>query len=163
MARKPRQKPTPAAPEASSQQLQDNAAVAPIPSSQPIFGEPAPSPDPKAFVVKHLSDNPLYNALNKKLLQALPPPREGANLVLKLADVLGEKSVQKIQSAGRIVFHSVGDTGPIAGPENQSLVADKMVEDFKEDDPADAPSLFFHLGGRGLQLRRRQILLRPIL
>jgi hypothetical protein len=146
MAIKPRQKPTPAAPEASSQQLQGNAAVAPIPSSQPIFGEPAPSPDPKAFVVKHLSDNPLYNALNKKLLQALPPPREGANLVLKLADVLGEKSVQKIHSAGRIVFHSVGDTGPIAGPENQSLVADKMVEDFKEDDPADAPSLFFHLG-----------------
>ena len=44
------------------------------------------------------------------------------------------------------MFHSVGDTGPIAGPENQSLVADKMVEDFKEDDPADAPSLFFHLG-----------------
>ena len=146
MAKQPRKKPSPKAPEASLQQLPSNAAFVPIASSQPIFGEPAPSPDPKAFVVKHLSDNPLYNALNKKLLQSVPPPREGANPVLKLADVLGEKSVQKIQSAGRIVFHSVGDTGPIAGPENQSLVADKMAEDFKEDDPADAPSFFFHLG-----------------
>ena len=141
MARKPRKKPSSLTTEASSQPRPTNTAVAPIPSSQPIFGEPAPSPDPKAFVVKHLSDNPLYNALNKKLLQAVPPPREGASLVLKLADVLGEKPIQKIQTAGRIVFHSVGDTGPITGPENQSLVADKMVDDFKEeDDPADGPS-----------------------
>jgi len=147
MARKPRKKPSSPTTEASSQPRPTNTAVAPIPSSQPIFGEPAPSPDPKAFVVKHLSDNPLYNALNKKLLQAIPPPREGASLVLKLADVLGEKPIQRIQTAGRIVFHSVGDTGPINGPENQSLVADKMVDDFKEeDDPADVPSFFFHLG-----------------
>jgi hypothetical protein len=146
MATKPRKKSSPLTTEASSQQPATNTAVAPIPSSQPIFGEPAPSPDPKAFVVKHLSDNPLYNALNKKLLQAVPPPRDGASLVLKLADILGEKSVQKIQAAGHIVFHSVGDTGPITSPENQSTVADKMADDFKEDDSADVPSFFFHLG-----------------
>jgi hypothetical protein len=44
------------------------------------------------------------------------------------------------------VFHSVGDTGSVVGPLTQSLVADKMVSDFSEDDPADVPSFFFHLG-----------------
>jgi hypothetical protein len=115
MARKPRKKPSSLTTE-GRQARPANTAVASIPTLQPIFGEPAPSPDPKTFVVKHLSDNPLYNTLNKKLLQDIPPPREGASLVLKLAEVLGEKPIQKIKAAGRIVFLSVGDTGSIAGP-----------------------------------------------
>ena len=47
---------------------------------------------------------------------------------------------------GQIVFHSVGDTGSVKGPDTQSLVADKMVSDFEEQNAADVPSFFFHLG-----------------
>jgi hypothetical protein len=34
----------------------------------------------------------------------------------------------------------------VTGPTTQSLVADKMVTDFTEADPADVPVFFFHLG-----------------
>jgi hypothetical protein len=146
MPRKPRKESSPDAPEANSQSPIANAALEPISSSEPIFGEPESSPDPKAFVVEHLSVDPLYKRLNRRLLQAVPPPREGASLVVSLADLLGKKRVKNIQAAERIVFHSVGDTGPVAGPENQSLVADKMAEDFKEEDPGEVPSFFYHLG-----------------
>jgi hypothetical protein len=54
--------------------------------------------------------------------------------------------MQAIQNAGQIVFHSVGDTGSVAGPATQSLVADKMVTDFSEANAVDVPSFFFHLG-----------------
>ena len=40
----------------------------------------------------------------------------------------------------------MGDTGSVKGPSSQSLVANKMVSDFTEDDPADEPSFFFHIG-----------------
>jgi hypothetical protein len=48
----------------------------------------------------------------------------------------GDAIVQKIQSAGQIVFHSVGDTGNTKGPKDQTLVADKLVADFDETDPS---------------------------
>jgi predicted phosphodiesterase len=40
----------------------------------------------------------------------------------------------------------VGDTGSTQGPATQSQVADKMVTDFTEDNAADVPSFFYHLG-----------------
>jgi hypothetical protein len=58
----------------------------------------------------------------------------------------GAATVAAIQQAGQIVFHSVGDTGSVVGPATQSPVADKMVTDFSEANPADAPSFLFHLG-----------------
>jgi Icc-related predicted phosphoesterase len=68
---------------------------------------------------------------------------------MSLGDIIGEKLVQEIQKAGRIVFHSVGDTGAkfsTAGLQHEAAVTDKMVEDFNEPDPADAPAFLFHLG-----------------
>jgi hypothetical protein len=69
--------------------------------------------------------------------------------VLTLAQVYGDAGPAKeasITAAGQIIFHSVGDTGSVTGPQTQSLVADKMVTDFDEANPADAPSFFYHLG-----------------
>jgi len=69
--------------------------------------------------------------------------------ILTLAQVYGaagETKVAAIRKAGQIVFHSVGDTGSATGPTTQSLVADKMVTDFEESNPADIPSFFYHLG-----------------
>lgn len=124
------------------------ALVLPI-AADPSFGEPQPSPDPTAFRVPHGSDTQKYHNLSK-LLQQIPLPRGGAlEPVLTLEQVYGSagsKKVSAIQSAGQIVFHSVGDTGSVRGPNTQSLVADKMVTDFAELNPANIPSFFFHLG-----------------
>ncbi|HYK37128.1 metallophosphoesterase family protein [Alloacidobacterium sp.] len=116
----------------------------------PVFAQPQPTPDPTSFKVPHPSDTGLYNKVNNKLLQPIPAPRGGAaEPVLTLADVygsLGASKVAAIQQAGQIVFHSSGDTGSTRAPTTQNKVADKMVADFNESDPADAPSFFFHLG-----------------
>lgn len=117
---------------------------------QPLFGQPLPTPDPTRFVVPHPSDNSKYALVNKHLLQAFPVSRgTSAEPVLTLADALGsdgKAAVRTIAASGQIVFHCVGDTGSIRGPASQSLVADKMLGDFTEADPASVPSFFYHLG-----------------
>ena len=113
---------------------------------QPVFAQPQPSPDPTGF------KNPVTDQKLKELanLEPVPQPAGGAvEPVLTLAQVYGNAGaakVQAIQQAGQIVFHSVGDTGSVKGPTTQSLVADKMVSDFTEANPADVPSFLYHLG-----------------
>src|ERR1700722_9258675 len=51
---------------------------------------------------------------------------------------------KQIDANGQIVFHATGDTGSTRGPESQSLVADKMVNDFTDVD-SEKPVFFFHL------------------
>jgi hypothetical protein len=107
------------------------------------------SPDPRNFTVAHGSDSALYSKVQKHLLQAIPNPRPGADLTMTLAEAMGsagEAAVKAIEKAGRIVFHSLGDTGSVVGPESQSLVADKMVQDFADPHVADRPAFLFHLG-----------------
>ena len=55
----------------------------------PQFAQPAPTPDPTKFTVAHGNDNPLYNLVQKNLLQAIPPPNAGANLTMTLQSALG--------------------------------------------------------------------------
>jgi hypothetical protein len=115
-------------------------------SPQPVFAQPSPSPDPTGF------KNPVTDQSDKEIasVEPVPQPAGGAvEPILTLAQVYGDQGAAKttaIQSAGQIVFHSVGDTGSVDGPSTQSLVADKMVSDFTEDNPADVPSFFYHLG-----------------
>ncbi|HLH33761.1 MAG TPA: metallophosphoesterase [Alloacidobacterium sp.] len=119
-------------------------------SNQPVFAQPTPTPDPTSFKVPHPSDSGLYKKVNTKQLQPIPAPRGGAaEPILTLAEVYGDQGTAKaqaIQQAGQIVFHSVGDTGTVHGPLTQNEVADKMVADFNESDPANVPAFFFHLG-----------------
>jgi hypothetical protein len=56
--------------------------------------------------------------------------------------VLGTAAAAKIQAAGQIVFHVVGDTGGIQHPEYQFAVADAMASDVAPS----GVSLFYHLG-----------------
>jgi hypothetical protein len=115
-------------------------------SGDPIFAQPIPSPDPTSF------KNPVTDQkdIELKTLEAVPLPTGGVvEPILTLAQVYGSQGAAKtaaIQNSGQIVFHSVGDTGSAKGPMTQSLVADKMVSDFTEANPADVPSFFFHLG-----------------
>ncbi len=124
-----------------------NPTPAPMPGNgQPIFAQPKPSPDPSGF------RNPVTDQkdFGLKTLGVVPEPRGGAvEPVLTLAEVYGAAGAAKVaalEAAGQIVFHSVGDTGDVHGPQTQSLVADKMVADFHEPIPANVPSFFFHLG-----------------
>ena len=113
---------------------------------QPVFAQPTPSPDPTGF------KNPVTDQSEKELanLEPVPEPAGGAvEPVLTLAQVYGSAGAAKsaaVTASGQIVFHCVGDTGSVEGPSTQSLVADKMVSDFTEEDPADVPSFFYHLG-----------------
>jgi Calcineurin-like phosphoesterase len=115
-------------------------------TNDPIFGQPTPSPDPSGF------KNPVTDQKDIALNTVEPVPLPAGNAVepiLTLAQVYGSQGAAKttaIQKSGQIVFHSVGDTGNAKGPSSQSLVADKMVTDFTEANPADVPSFLFHLG-----------------
>lgn len=115
-------------------------------NQQPVFAQPQPSPDPTTF------KNPVTDQNAKEIANLEPIPKPaggGVEPILTLAQVYGDAGnakVQAIQQAGQIVFHSVGDTGSVKGPNTQSLVADKMVTDFDEQNPADVPSFLFHLG-----------------
>jgi hypothetical protein len=82
------------------------------------------------------------------ILQPIPPPRKGANMVMQLTDVLGQAAVDAITQSGKIVFHSVGDTGA----DKQNRVADEadvagmMAKDLAITIPAEKPAFFYHLG-----------------
>ncbi len=121
----------------------------PAASGQPVFSQPKPSPDPGSFT-KPVTDKNLAGLKRLEPLPASGPnPAVLVEPVLTLAQVYGAAGPAKeasITKAGQIVFHSVGDTGSVTGPQTQSLVADKMVTDFQEANAADVPSFFYHLG-----------------
>jgi hypothetical protein len=113
----------------------------------PVFSQPATTPDPTEFEVKHPSDNPVYkqiDALNRehKLTTIpFPAPRDLPEPRLSLAAVLNVQQADldnQIKKNGQRVFHAVGDTGNTRGPTDQNLVADKLVSDFSGRDRAHA-------------------------
>jgi hypothetical protein len=122
------------------------AATGSSAGNDPVFAQPSPSPDPTSF------RDPVTDQKLKEIgsVEAFPVPRGGAKEpVLQFADTLGSQGparIDAIQKAGQIVFQTVGDTGSAKGPSTQSQVADKMVADFTEDNAADVPSFFYHLG-----------------
>jgi len=124
------------------------------PVAGPAFAQPEPTPDPTRFKVKHPSDGPAYkeiDELNREhKIQPLPfpPPRGGVEPRLTLGQVFGGKTaaIDKITSAGQIVFHATGDCGSTRGPQTQSLVTDKMVSDFQETDTKEIPQFNLLLG-----------------
>ena len=135
-------------------------------AGQPVFNQPVPSPDPGSF------SKPVTDKKLKGIVKLEPFPTNGPDPgvlvepVLTLAQVYGSAGPAKeaaITKAGQIVFHCVGDTGSVSGPQTQNLVADKMVTDFNEDNPVDVPSFFFHLGDVVMLLWRSHLLLRPVL
>lgn len=139
-------KPVPAPPVTPGPITPTPPITPPVSTGNPIFNQPQPTPDPTGFI------NPVTDQKLKEINMpsAVPQPANGAvEPVLTLEQVYGSVGAAKaaaIQAAGQIVFHSVGDTGNVSGPTDQSLVADKMVSDYTEANPADVPSFFFHLG-----------------
>lgn len=125
------------------------------PIGQPIFSQPTPTQNPGRFRISHPSDAPIYkqiDALNRQHKLgtiAFPPPRGLPEPILKLSAALGmdeDVLVKQLALDGQLVFHVVGDTGSIRGPDSQSLVLDKMLHDFTDEASKDRPMFCFHLG-----------------
>lgn len=86
------------------------------------------------------------NVKASQLLEAIPPPWKTPP-EMSLGDVLTASTIQAIQKAGKIVFHSVGDTGGVKEPSHQFAVADAMAADVGElAYNAGRPAFFYHLG-----------------
>lgn len=125
---------------------QPRRSSTPRTSGNPVFAQPAPSPDPTGFRA------PVTDQSRKELSMVEPVPQPRGNAVepvLTLAQIYGNEGVAKtktITASGQIVLHCAGDSGSAKGPETQNLVSDKMVADFNESNPADVPSFFYHLG-----------------
>src|SRR5215472_15392365 len=102
------------------------------------FGDPNLTPDNfSSFSKQEIAADTAAKGLT--LLEPIPAPRSSAPM--DLAAVIGSPAEQKIQNAGQIVFHSVGDTGGIHSPQFQFAVADAMASD-----TASGAAFFYHLG-----------------
>jgi Calcineurin-like phosphoesterase len=73
-----------------------------------------------------------------------PPPPTRPNLALALGDVM---DVTAIQKAGKLVFHAVGDTGGVYGPDIEEAVASEMEAQYHgAPDVAARPAFLYILG-----------------
>ncbi len=102
------------------------------------FGDPDLTPDNfSSFSKQEISADSAAKGIEQ--LEPIPPPRSVTPM--DLSTVLGTDATQKIQNAGKIVFHTVGDTGGIHNPEFQFAVADTMA-----NDSASGACFWYHLG-----------------
>jgi hypothetical protein len=126
---------------------------------QPIFDEPAfnesqPTPDPTRFQVPHPSDTALYQRLQQLLYEDVvpfPPSRAAPSALYSLAAAWGPHGpevVQGIETAGRIVFHAVGDIGASTQPtyRGELRVSDAVTADCQTATAGARPSFLYLLG-----------------
>src|SRR5262245_24085251 len=66
----------------------------------------------------------------------LPPPTGLPPFHLDLASILHEGAIQEIHTAGKLVFHAVGDTGGVNTPTPIETVAAYMERDFTTRNPS---------------------------
>jgi hypothetical protein len=121
---------------------------------EPIFGEDGSLPDPTGFSTTHGSDNALYKQigdLSKKDVVPIPPSRIGDDEMFTLAEAYGSHGpeiVKKITDAGKIIFHSLGDSGASNAGKypNELRVADQVTLDCGASTEANRAAFLYHLG-----------------
>src|SRR5208283_3448910 len=102
------------------------------------FGDPDLTPDNfSSFSKQEIA----ADTAAKGIAQLEPIPAARSTKPMDLAQVIGAAAAQKIQNAGKIVFHTVGDTGGIHSPQFQFAVADAMA-----DDLGTGAAFWYHLG-----------------
>jgi Calcineurin-like phosphoesterase len=103
------------------------------------FGDPNLTPDNfSSFSKQEIDADSAAKGIAQ--LEKFPPAR--STTPMDLASVIGAGAAQQIQNAGKIVFHTVGDTGGIHSPQFQFAVADAMADDVS---PSGA-TFWYHLG-----------------
>ncbi|HYM21362.1 MAG TPA: metallophosphoesterase [Candidatus Kapabacteria bacterium] len=93
------------------------------------FGDPVSAPKP-----------------NQRFIPIPPTFKKPSDLVFPLSNVVPSSVITKIKQAGKIVFHTVGDTGGINGGEIQTAIADQMEKQVAAAADSDKPAFFYHLG-----------------
>ncbi len=111
----------------------------------------APHSQPARHAQKsHADDSPL-TVQNRKFVpqhfpfQPLPPPNGQPPFHFDLSHLLHPDEVAKIASTGKLVFHSVGDTGDERGKE-MDFVARMLTDDYDASAEGAVPAFFYHLG-----------------
>lgn len=121
---------------------------------QPIFSEAGTTPDPTRFKTKHPSDSELYKQignLSKKDVVVFDRSRIDPDQVYALENALGPhgpEMIQQIKKAGKIIFHSAGDTGASNEKKygREISVADQLTADCHNANESNRPAFLFHLG-----------------
>ena len=80
------------------------------------------------------------------VFQPPPPPTGVAPFHLDLKSILPSPQYDNIVQSQRMVFHTVGDTGGVKSPQDQTLVAMHMDGQFNPATPQNNPAFFYHLG-----------------
>jgi hypothetical protein len=102
------------------------------------FGDPDLTPDNfSSFSKQEIS----ADTAAKGLEQLEPIPTARSTIPMELSSVISANLAQKIQNAGKITFHAVGDTGGVHNPQFQFAVADAMADDVR-----NGASFWYHLG-----------------
>src|ERR1700691_734328 len=108
-------------------------------ATQRAFGDTQRTPDNfKSFTAKEMAGEPGDNTPADSALGPVPTAR--STQPMDLADGLGGGVVEAIEAAGKIVLHTVGDSGGVASPDAQFAVADALAIDQE-----NGVSLFYHL------------------
>lgn len=110
-----------------------------------VFADPTPTPDNyDTFNPQDVfADSSIYTT---PVPEPIPAPWASPP-VLSLDQVLDPSDVAQIQSAGSIVFHSVGDTGGAKDPSHQFAVADALTADLAgKTRQTGLAAFFYHLG-----------------
>jgi len=116
-----------------------------------LYAEPKPSPDETSFQIDNTSSqyyNSPYYLAHKDQVQSVPAPQSGVPAYLDLQDFIPSEVVDAINTAKRITFHAVGDTGaakgvPATAIANEGGVADAMAADVQSggaNGPAGFPA-----------------------
>ena len=90
--------------------------------------------------------NHQFAGISKQPSQPLPTPTGSPPYHLSLDQILPAATMQSIQSAGRLVFHLVGDVGGVKAPQAQEIVAMHMIQDLAAPDPSARSAFFYCLG-----------------
>jgi hypothetical protein len=128
--------------------------------SHPLFGEPTfneetKTIDPTGFLTPHPSDKELYkevSSLLSKQVTTFDKSRMPDSGFMSLEQVYGEHGaavMDQIKSAGKIIFHVLGDSGAsVDGKKYQHelSVADQVTLDCATSNQDNHPSFAYHLG-----------------
>jgi hypothetical protein len=126
---------------------------------QPIFQEPSFSegqttPDPTGFQTAHPSDDATYKKVQdllKKNVVPIPASRVADDALFGLDQAYGAHGpdvIANIKKAGKIIFHSCGDSGASATRKyaDELRVADQVSIDRARSDVNNQPAFLYHLG-----------------
>ncbi len=123
--------------------------------SEPTFNEETKTVDPTGFLTPHASDSQLYkevSSLLSKQTTTFTKSRMPDGECIKLQTAYGDRGaevVKNITSAGKIIFHVLGDSGATSAGkkyQHELTVADQVTLDAATSNLNNHPAFAWHLG-----------------